>query len=71
MMGLTRGSYEAYCFDQAIWYFGTYVSNKIEEVGRKKERGEAGKQAARERQLNKYLGNVQKQQFADPLAYMS
>lgn len=66
-MGLTRGSYEAFCFDQAIWYLGTSITGRLEKIGRKKQRGEAGIEAARERELKLILeGKDAKGAFADP-----
>lgn len=66
-MGLTPGSYEAFCLDQAVWYLGESITNRVENVGRKKQRGEAGQQAARERELKMILeGKDAKAVFADP-----
>lgn len=66
-MGLTPGSYEAYCLDQAVWYLGTSITNRLENIGRKKQRGEAGMQAARERELTLILeGKDAKGSYADP-----
>lgn len=67
LFGLTAGSYEAYCFDQAVWYFGTQVTHRVEKVGHKPYKGEATAKAAQERELKKILGDGDaKQQFADP-----
>lgn len=66
-LGLTPGSYEAYCFDQAVWYFGSQVSHRVEKAGRKPVKGEASQQAAQERELKKILdGDSAKQVYADP-----
>jgi hypothetical protein len=68
-MGLTTGSYEAYCFDQAVWYFGNHVMNRVEQAGRKPLKGEAQTKAAQERELKKILeGDGAKRVYADPAA---
>jgi hypothetical protein len=68
-MGLTPGSYEAYCFDQAVWYFGSQVSARVEKAGRKPIKGEAQQRAAQERELKKILeGDNAKRVYADPAA---
>lgn len=67
LFGLTPGSYEAYCFDQAVWYFGSQVSHRVEKAGRKPAKGEQQAHAAQERELKKILGGDNaKQVFADP-----
>ena len=67
MIGLVPGSYEAYCFDQAAWYLGTSITQDLNKVGHKKQRGEAGAEAARKRELDKLLGiKASKGNFADP-----
>ena len=68
LIGLTPGSYEAYCFDQAIWYYGSTVTVALENAGRKKQKGEAQLEAARKKVLAKFLDDdpEQTQQFADP-----
>lgn len=73
MMGLTLGSYEAYCLDQAVWYLGTTISNELEKVGVKKDRKQIAAEEARKRLLKKILkGEAEtKGQFADPAAFFS
>lgn len=73
MLGLTLGSYEAYCLDQAVWYFGTTVDSELEKAGRgKKSKGQASTEAARKRVLAKYMssGNedTKKTKYRDPVA---
>lgn len=71
MMGLTPGSYEAWCFDEAVWYFGSVITSELEKVGRPKgkgAKGQASAEAQRTRVLNKYLGNAAPVKFADPAA---
>jgi hypothetical protein len=72
IIGLTKGSYEAYCFDQAVWYFGSQVTHRVEKVGHKPAKGEASTRAAQERELKKILeGEQAKQVYADPAALFS
>lgn len=69
MMGLKRGSYEAYCFDQAVWYLGVTIQNEIDQAGQKKDSKQAAIEAARQRVLKKFLdGHEAKGQYADPAA---
>lgn len=69
ILGLTPGSYEAYCFDQAVWYFGSQVQHKVEKVGHKPVKGEAQQRAAQERELKKILdGKDAPKVYADPAA---
>lgn len=71
IIGLTDGSYEAYCFDQAVWYFGSVLESELEQAGHKRQKGEGQREAARKKILAKYLDEVGKpshQQFADPAA---
>lgn len=67
ILGLTPGSYEAYCLDQATWYFGTVIQNELEKAGQKKQKGQAAIESARKRVLKKYLeGSDAKGLYADP-----
>lgn len=69
LLGLTDGSYEAYCFDQAVWAFGSKIDNEVEKAGHKRQKGEAAMIAARKRVLNRYLkGPDVKGQYRDPAA---
>jgi hypothetical protein len=71
LLGLTPGSYEAYCLDQAVWYFGSTVNSELEQAGQKKSKGQGRSEAARKRVLAKYLSTGSdpvKQQYADPAA---
>lgn len=75
LLGLTPGSLEAYCFDEAVWYFGTVVTNELDEASQpKKSKGSSKAQAARQRVLDKYLkgsgAKDAKGQYADPMALM-
>lgn len=69
ILGLEAGSYEAYCLDQAVWYFGSQVQNDVEQAGQPKAKGSGKIESARRRTLDKYLkepGASTKGQFADP-----
>ena len=72
LLGLTPGSYEAYCFDQAVWYFGSFIEAEVEKAGHKRQKGEAALISARKRVMNKYVeGESGKGQYADPAALFS
>lgn len=73
-LGLTPGSYEAYCLDEAVWYLGTYITQEVDKVGHKPAKGEANAVAAKKRKLDQLLGDSSKQNtkgFADPAAFFS
>ena len=66
-LGLQLGSYEAYCFNEAVWFFGTTVTNELEAAGQKRSKGDGRVQSARKRVLDKFLGKPDApKQFADP-----
>lgn len=67
-LGLTEGSYEAYCLNQAVWYYGSTLQSELEKAGRTRAKGEAKTEQARTRVLSKYLGKQETQKFADPSA---
>lgn len=68
-LGLTEGSYEAYCFDQAVWAFGSRIDSEVEKAGHKRQKGEAAMMSARKRVLDRYLkGSDAKGQYRDPVA---
>lgn len=68
MLGLRGDSYEAYCLDEAVIYFGLTLENRLSEVGQKPSREERRTQAAREALLDEVLGNESESGsgFADP-----
>lgn len=69
LIGLTAGSYEAYCLDEAVWFFGTHLSNALEKAGQKRAKGAGKTESARKRVLAKYLDDRKKpqsKQYADP-----
>lgn len=56
-LGLDATSYEAYCFDEAVDYFGREVEAAMHAVKGKNERVNAGR---RENVLRKFLGLEQR-----------
>lgn len=69
VMGLTQGSYEAFCLDQAVWYMGITITEELNKVGHKRQKGEAANEAGRKRVLAKYLSDSSATpQYADPSA---
>lgn len=72
LIGLTEGSYEAYCYDQAAWYVVTTITAEVEKVGQKPVKGQAQKEAARTRKLQQLLGQAESTKgYADPAALFS
>ena len=71
LLGLEWDSYEAYCVDEAVVYFGLTLDSELEQAGEKPGKGEKKAQAARERILDKVLrpkgsGTTAGGGFADP-----
>ena len=68
MLGLKSDSYEAYCLDEAVIYFGMSLEQMLDEAGSKPSRAERKTQADRERVLNKVLDLEQNEGkgYADP-----
>lgn len=70
VLGLTPGSYEAYCLDEAVWYFGTTVQAEVDKAGQKKAKGQAATEAARKKILERFVGSEKKGSgFADPATF--
>lgn len=68
ILGLKRGSFRAYCFDEALWYLGTTIEHEMEKASHKPSKGERQAHSARQRVLDKFLGDKEEggQKFADP-----
>lgn len=68
MLGLQWDSYEAYCLDEAVIFFGLQVEAKLESAGHKESKEERKLKRARETVMDKIFGkeNAKKQAFADP-----
>lgn len=65
-----KGSYAAYCLDQAVAYFGLTLEAKLAEAGHKPSKGERKTKAAQERILNQVFKSSEEdtKSFADPAA---
>lgn len=66
LIGLPSGSYEAYCLDEAVIFFGLRLENMLESAGHKPGKEERKAKQAQERVLNKIFGNEKSSGFADP-----
>ena len=68
LLGLTPGSYEAYCLDEAVIFFGMKVDHMLETAGHRPGKEEKKAQAAREQVISKIFGNDNDRGsgFADP-----
>lgn len=68
MIGLEGHTYEAYCLDEAVVFFGMSLENMLEEAGEKPGKAERKAKAARDKLLDKVFGNeeVKSSGFADP-----
>lgn len=66
ILGLTKGSYEAYCLDQAVWYLGNRITREVDKAGTKPAKGQANSEATKKAKLMKMLGEEPKKVFADP-----
>ena len=70
VVGLIRGSYEAYCFDEVCWYAGQVIEADLEKAGQKPGKDQQKIEQARKAVLKKYFGDSfePQQKFADPAA---
>lgn len=68
LLGIELGTYEAYCLDEAVIYFGLTLENMLEEAGNKPGKEERKAKAARDRVLNTVFGTDKASGFADPAA---
>lgn len=60
--------YVAYCFDEAVNYFGSKIESELDKAGDKPSKSQRKTEAARKRVLDKFLGVEQSdsQKFAAP-----
>lgn len=68
-MGLKGHTYEAYCLDEAVIFFGMSLENMLDETGEKPSKGERKAKAARKALLDKVFDDgkqVKGSGFADP-----
>lgn len=69
MLGLKWDSYEAYCLDEAVIFFGLQLEAALDKAGHKPSKQDRKVMAARTRVLDKVLGTEKKNAgFADPAA---
>lgn len=67
MLGLHPRSYEAYCLDEAVIYFGVSLDSMLQNEGQKPSKDERRAKAAREALLAKVFGQEKAGTgFADP-----
>lgn len=68
-LGLPSNSYEAYCVDEAVIFFGLQLQSELEKAGHKPSKDERKTNEARKRVLDKVLGKeeVKGAGFADPM----
>lgn len=68
ILGVEPTSYEGYCLDEAVIYFGMVLENELEKAGHRPGKEERKIQAAREKLLDSILGEGQKKNagYADP-----
>lgn len=72
MLGMDPKSYEAYCLDEAVIFFGMSLENRLETAGHKPSKEERKAEAARKVILDQVLGDdagvegKSKSGFADP-----
>lgn len=71
MLGLEQGSYEAYCLDEAVAYYGLTLETELDKAGSKPSKEERKAEAARQRVLDRWLDDPdeaekKKAGFADP-----
>lgn len=73
-MGFESGSYEAYCLNQAVAYFGNWVDSELDTVSHKPSKDERKANEARQRRLDQILKPDAKNDpssFADPSAFFN
>ena len=76
MIGLVEGSYEAYCFDEAVWFLGVTINNELDSAGQKESKESRKTKMARDLVIQKYFGTKKSSGgsgsgFADPSALFS
>lgn len=69
LVGVEQGTYSAYCLDEAVIYFGLVLEARLDEAGHKPSKEERRAKAARDRVLQRVLGEVEENSgsgYADP-----
>lgn len=59
--------YDAFCFDRAVYTFGTYVESEVEKAGEQGKTKDQRKKNA-EAKLKALLSGKKEKQYADPAA---
>lgn len=63
-----EGSYEAYCFDEAVLMWGMFVTNEIHKAGEgKKSSKQKGLEGKQERKFKELIGSPDEKRFASPV----
>lgn len=67
-LGLAPDTYEAYCFDEAVIFFGLLLESELEEAAEgKKNKHQRRAEAAQQRVLKRVFGDEKKGSgYADP-----
>ena len=67
LIGLPSDSYEAYCLDEAVIYFGMSLEADLEQAGHKPSKQEKRAEAMRKARLDQVFGTKESGSgFADP-----
>lgn len=61
--------YDAFCFDRAVYTFGTYVEGEMKKASEKGKTDEQKKQKAQAR-LDALLSDREEKQYADPAMFI-
>lgn len=73
ILGEKRGSYRAWCLDQAVQYFGNYIEVELDKVGQKSNAKQRKLEADRKRKLEQLLDPTpevpKKGQYMDPALF--
>jgi hypothetical protein len=56
LLGLRSKSYEAYCLDEAVIFFGLSLENMLQEAGNKPSKADKKAETARKVVLNRVFG---------------
>jgi len=68
-----KNSYVAYCFDQAVHYFGNKVEIELDQVSQKPNKEQRRAEEARERKFRQLLGlkaqDMASKTFMDPATF--
>lgn len=71
LVDIGMSNYVAYCFDEAVTFFGLKLENMLDEAGHKPDKESRRIENAQKRVLDKVLGAQQGSGFADPATMFS